>query len=481
MKNLVLFFVALAFGLVLLPKEANAQAVSRPPQFVLLSYDGSYSLDAWKAIRAESLKQKQKGTDTRYTFFASGVYFLQSAKKTYYQAPGKNPGRSDIGFGGTTDEISLRIDEMNQAYAEGHEIGSHANGHFDGSKWSTADWMSEFNQFEDLIFNVFSLNKISPARTNANGWLFSKSSLKGFRAPLLGSSEGLWTTLKNKNFTYDCSKIGPADYWPEKSASGIWNFPLASLNIAGTNKRTLSMDYNFYVAQSGGKSLVENKELYAKQMYDTYTLWFQKNYNGNRAPLNIGHHFSSWNGGAYFSAMNRFAARVCGLPEVKCVTYTEYVQWLENQPAAKLASYKKGQFPRATPVQIANVVEATPGDVSVALKSDAEGREVLVAKASGIESTRGLTARLSVNGKLLNRSMVHLEQVRNVVPSAETAVTAHLYNDQGLEIARKTQTVRGLHSDQPAVGKEVLEAKALKGDLPEAHLDERSEFIIPNF
>jgi hypothetical protein len=53
-------------------------------------------------------------------------------------------------------------------------------------------------------------------------------------------------------YIYDTSKTPPAGYWPERQ-NGIWNFPLAELRIAGTGKRTLSMDYSFYFAQSEGK------------------------------------------------------------------------------------------------------------------------------------------------------------------------------------------------------------------------------------
>ncbi len=74
----------------------------------------------------------------------------------------------------------------------------------------------------------------------------------GFRAPLLGHDEATYEALAAKHFTYDTSKTNEMGYWPQRER-GIWNFPLAQLRIAGTGKRTLSMDYNFYFAQSGGK------------------------------------------------------------------------------------------------------------------------------------------------------------------------------------------------------------------------------------
>jgi hypothetical protein len=483
MKNILVSCALLTFSVTFIATAAFAEDIVRPPQFILLSYDGSYNLDAWHAIRDVSNRQKSAGVDTRFTFFASGVYFLQSSSKTLYQGPRKGPGRSDIGFGGQASEIELRIGQMNQAFSEGNEIGSHANGHFDGTSWTTAEWTSEMNQFENLIFNVFSINKIQPAPTIPTGWLFKKSNIRGFRAPLLGVGPGLYQTLKEKDFSYDCSRTASTDYWPEKLSSGLWNFPLASLIISGTNKRTLSMDYNFYVAQSGAKPDPGNKELYSRQMYDTYLAWFQKNYNGNRAPMNIGHHFSSWNGGAYFSAMNRFALKVCGLPEVKCVTYSEYVKWLESQPANTLASYKAGRFPKAAPVQVAESATSAPNaEVRVGVKADSEGHEFLVALANGHNQNdlTNVTARLSVNGTMSNFSALRVEDFREILEGSTTPVTAHLYNDQGIEIARSTQNVR-VDSQATSVSEKALELNAMAGDLPEAHLDERNKFIVPNF
>lgn len=485
MKRFSLIFSLAVLALsAVFPAISFAQTIARPPQFILLAYDGSYSLTAWEAIRGLAKKQQEEGKDTHFTFFASGVYFLQSSSKNLYHGPNHNPGRSDIGFGGSSTEIGSRIDEMNQAYSEGHEIGSHANGHFDGSKWSAADWTSEFDQFEKLIFDVFNINNINPARSVANGWLFKKSDIKGFRAPLLGTSPGMFQSLKDKDFSYDTSRVASTDYWPEKLATGLWNFPLASLKIAGTNKNTLSMDYNFYVAQSGAKADEANKVLYAQQMYDTYMTWFQKNYNGGRAPMNIGHHFSSWNGGAYFSAFSRFASKVCGLPEVRCVTYGEYIKWLDSQGPAKLASYKKGQFEKSNPVEIAAVAPAVVNTtVKVALKKDAQGHEIVVASAAGASANQGLTARLSVNGRVLNRSVVRVDEIKeSLFDVSQTSVTAHLYDNKGLEISRATQTLSGLKSNITTVSAQTDESRAMLGDLPEAHSDEQTQpFVVPNF
>lgn len=312
---------------------AQAATVARPPQFVILAFDGSYNLPFWKESR-------QFATDNslKFTYFISGVYFIPNASKSGYDAPRNGAGKSAIGFGGTTDEIAERFEQLRLAASEGNEIASHANGHFDGSSWTEENWNSEFDQFDKIIFQGIGVR--APANLG-----FGPRDVVGFRAPQLGHSPGLFKTLPNKSYTYDTSKSGAANYWPEKKG-GVWNFPLAQLRIVGSGKATLSMDYNFYVADSRGESNPAGKETYKKQMVDTYMKYFEANYFGNRAPIHIGHHFSKWNGGAYWEAMQAFAKRVCGQPEVKCGTYKELVSYMESH-ASQRVDLQAGNFPKS--------------------------------------------------------------------------------------------------------------------------------------
>jgi len=297
-------------------QDAQAATVARPPQFVILAFDGSYNLSFWRESRAFAA-----ANNLNFTYFISGVYFIPNAARLGYNAPQHGPGKSAIGWGGTTDDIAERFEEVKKAAAEGNEIASHANGHFDGSSWSEADWESEFDQFDEIIFKGIGLT--------APDLGFGPRDVIGFRAPQLAHSPGLFKTLVNKGYTYDTSRTNAANYWPEKIA-GIWNFPLAELRIVGSGKATLSMDYNFYFADSRAEPDPAGKETYKKQMVDTYMAYFESNYFGNRAPLHIGHHFSKWNGGAYWEAMQVFAQGVCRLPEVVCGTYKDLVKFMEE-------------------------------------------------------------------------------------------------------------------------------------------------------
>ncbi len=347
---------------------AGAITSERPPQYVLLAFDGSQSNDFWAESRAFAADNKIK-----YTYFISGVYFLLDAKKAHYSAPPEGrAGRSDIGFGGTAEELTKRVGHLDSAAVEGHEIASHANGHFDGSRWSAEAWSSEFDQFNDLVFKTDVNNGITAKVSK-----FKESDVVGFRAPLLGHSPGLYTTLQNKKFLYDTSKSTSPNYWPEK-LGGVWNFPLAQIKIVGSGKNTLSMDYNFYVAQSKGvrDANAANQATYEKQMIDTYRKYFADNYYGNRAPVHIGHHFSKWNGGAYWRAMKTFAQEVCGKPEVKCVTYKELAAFLETRTPEQLKDYKNGAFPKlARPGGTSSAIDNVPGTGAFVPDSEASHAE----------------------------------------------------------------------------------------------------------
>ncbi len=311
--------------------QSSAITSPRPPQFVLLAFDGSLNLDFWQESRA--FAKSPKGKNAKFTYFISGTYFVPDARKTTYQAPRQAAGKSAIGFGGTADAIALRYGQLKLARDEGHEIASHANGHYDGTAWNAAEWKSEFDQFDSLIFG---------SAANTSG--IKAADIKGFRAPLLGAGPALFTTLAARGYGYDTSRTAAPDYWPKK-LGGVWNFPLAQLRIVGSGKRTLSMDYNFYYTQSNGTPDPGKAAQYEKEMYDTYMAYFQANYTGNRAPVHIGHHFSKWNGGAYWNAMRRFTERVCGLPEVRCVTNTELQKFVDTN-TAHLANFQAGVFPK---------------------------------------------------------------------------------------------------------------------------------------
>jgi hypothetical protein len=461
------------------PQQNVPTSISRPPQYVMLAFDGSLNLSFWDASRKFSQQLQQEGKNVKFTYFLSGVYFLASENRKEYDAPEKGRGQSAIGFGGPREDLPKRVFQVNSAFQEGHEMASHANGHFDAAalKWTYEDWRSEFTQFNRIIFDLFLINRVSPDSRFPSGWLMRESDITGFRAPQLGVTKPMFQALKDFNFRYDTSLTNSANYWPQKGEKGLWNFPLAELKIVGTGKRTLSMDYNFYIAQSGGVSQPANKNLYKKQMLDTYLQYFSDNYHNNRAPLHIGHHFALWNDGAYWEALKEFAAAVCALPETKCVTYKEYTNWLESLDQNTLAAYRKGQFEKAQPLPQLNQQINRKTPVRASVRVAYHGQDTIMVRPLVFEMSelQNLRAQFSVNGKMTARSEINLPALRKLYVVGETLnITAHLYNLSGLELARSTQKLRDLGTEDEFLEADALETEALKGDLPAAHAEENN-------
>lgn len=419
--------------------SAQAQ-IARPLQFIALAFDGSKSIDYWEMTREFAANRP-----LRFTYFVSGVYWLTPELKNLYNAPAHGPGQTMIGWGGSRSEITERVEQVNLAHVEGHEIASHANGHFSGIGWSQSNWDSEFSQFNNLIFNVFNNVGVPYSQRFPQGYAFTPKNMVGFRAPYLDTSAGLWPSLQSHNFRYDTSKVMSMDYWPKKSSFGVWNFPLAMVKIAGTGKDTLSMDYNFYYTQSHAEEDEDNADLYYQQMYQTYLNYFDNNYNGNRAPIHIGHHFALWNGGAYWRAMKDFATRVCGLPEVRCVTYSQLATAMDQMGAVYISRAQVGDFPKSAPVYLASL-HPLNGQISLRVRND----KWLVVKTGDLAE---LEHQILVNGRAINTSEMFPKNSRVVLRVLK----------EGQEMQRVEYIYKG-NSKLVSVPD-----RALMGDLPEAH------------
>jgi peptidoglycan/xylan/chitin deacetylase (PgdA/CDA1 family) len=321
---------------------APARAVERPPQFVVMAFDNCTELERWKELSEFAADMNRSGEPLHFTFFVSGINFLADDKAGLYQPPNRRRGASQIGFGGTAEDVAQRVAYINDLYRNGHEIASHAVGHFDGRGWSAADWAQEFSSFRELLTNVAANNGLDSAVKFA----FPPSEVIGFRAPYLDTSPGLYVALKDNSFRYDTSGDNFPENWPEKIGD-LWRFNLVQLKLADSGRRALSMDYNFLAAQSGGVVDPARRDAFREEMLQTYLAYFRSNYAGNRAPLNIGHHFFDYQDGAYREALETFARMVCGLPEVRCATYAELADFMDRLDAPTLEAYRNGDFTHA--------------------------------------------------------------------------------------------------------------------------------------
>jgi peptidoglycan/xylan/chitin deacetylase (PgdA/CDA1 family) len=319
--------------------SAAQAAVERPPQFVMLAFDNCTDLDRWQDLAAFAAEMNRDGDRLHFTFFVSGINFIEDANRGLYQGPGQRRGYSRINFGGSAEDVRRRVDYVNELAAHGHEIASHAVGHFDGARWSAAQWQQEFRAFRDVLQNAGP----NPVRADATKLDVPLAKLVGFRAPYLAIGPGLYAALKQEGFRYDTSGVAFPNQWPQR-VDGLWRFNLVALKLNGVGRGTLSMDYNFFVAQSRAVPDARRADQFREQMLATYLDYFRTNYTGNRAPLNIGHHFTAYQGGVYNEALKEFARRVCGLPEVKCAAYSELADFMDRQSPDTLAAYQAGDF-----------------------------------------------------------------------------------------------------------------------------------------
>ncbi|MFF4304130.1 hypothetical protein [Streptomyces sp. NPDC001601] len=322
-----------------------------PPQFVIFSWDGAGEVGTGLFPRFLDLA-KEHGASM--TFFLSGLYLLPESKKRLYDPPNNPRGASDIGY--LTDEhIKATLANVRRAWLEGHEVGTHFNGHFCGGygtvgNWTPKQWRSEIDQAKAFV---------KEWRTNS-GWTdlpplpfdYDKE-LVGGRTPCLLGQNNLLPTARELGWRYDASSPGGRQVWPEKKL-GIWDLPLQQIPFPGRSFEVLSMDYNMLANQSvnSTKAPAYNYPHWRTQSAQAYIAGFQRAYTTNRAPFFIGNHFEQWNGGIYMDAVEQAFKHIAREKEkgadVRMVSFRQFVDWMDVQkPEAltKLRTLDVGQRP----------------------------------------------------------------------------------------------------------------------------------------
>ncbi|WP_328328064.1 hypothetical protein OHA70_02560 [Kribbella sp. NBC_00382] len=300
----------------------------KPPLFVVISFDGAGDLPLWAHWRSIA-----KQVNARMTFFLSGPYLYPQSRKTNYKPPYKKPGASDIGWG-DPDKIQRRAVVLRQAIAEGHEIGTHANGHFCGKdgidRWTGPQWTNELTAFDAMVRNGPSL---AAGKTLAPP--FDPSTVKGMRTPCLeGNRPAYRAVMKQRGMLYDASEPGYIA-WPKKE-NGLWNFPLQSVQLAGTHKNTLTMDYNLWYSQTEAhEAPAAHAPALKAQVLATYRMALARSRAGGNPPLFLGNHFNRWNNSVYSDALTSFVQETCTQPDVRCVSNIELVSWLTRYGVPK--------------------------------------------------------------------------------------------------------------------------------------------------
>jgi hypothetical protein len=73
----------------------------------------------------------------------------------------------------------------------------------------------------------------------------------------------------------------------------------------------------------------------------------------------------------YHQALQAFAQSVCGLPEVRCVTYTQLADFMDGLSQSTLAAYQSGDFPHANYPGVAVAAAFTQAPPAISIKVDA--------------------------------------------------------------------------------------------------------------
>jgi hypothetical protein len=320
------------------PKIEKLKPGEKPPQFVVFSWDGALEND--DHLFSHFL-EVAKQNNAHMTFFLTGMYLLPAAKRAMYHPPMHPVGTAAISFA-TDPHIRATLEQVRQAYLDGNEIGTHFNGHFCGTKgggdWSVAQWKSEIDQAYSFVENWKTntgFNDIAPLPFDYS------TELAGGRAPCLEGQKNLLKAAKTYGWQYDASSPGDFQIWPNKK-DGIWDFPLQLIPYPNSKFQVLSMDFNFLANQSGDSTQGDPSKYatWEKEAREGYLNGFERVYNGSRAPLFIGNHFETWNGGIYMQAIEDVMKSVCKRTGVRCVSFKELADWMDAQDPAVLAKLR---------------------------------------------------------------------------------------------------------------------------------------------
>jgi hypothetical protein len=300
----------------------------KPYQYVDFAFDGSRSLAEWRETLDFVKAMDASNTPVHFTYFINAIYLVPEAHKNIYHPPHGNPiGLSLIGYGRNATEIGQRVALINEAYASGHEIGSHGVGHIPGVGWSVDDWKSEFAQFADI------LDRARKGIDTDVKLTVPPEAVQGFRAPALAAGPNLDTVIDDMGYAYDASYVSKVGDWPKMIGKHM-ELPLALIPYRG-NRKILSMDYNFYMADTKAHdTLKKGTPEWQKEhdeMFNAYMNYFNANYSTNRAPLFIGHHFSNWNDGLYWDVMKEAIQTMCGKSDVRCATHQETLEYVKER------------------------------------------------------------------------------------------------------------------------------------------------------
>lgn len=310
------------------PTMRRLRPGEEPPQFVVVSWDGAGETSTrlyshWLDFGREH--------GVPMTFFLTGTYLLPGRERNRYQPPRHPVGASDLGWL-PERYVHATIRQTRRAWLEGHEIGTHFNGHFCGpdrgvGTWSVEEWLSEIEQAQEFV----STWRTTTGLVDEPPLPFDYAKeLVGGRTPCLAGADNLRHAAARLGWRYDSSSTRTAT-WPTK-VHGLWDLSLQQVPFPGHDFEVTAMDYNIMVNQSqvtdGEPSM---RDVWREQARDAYLAGFQRSLDGNRSPLVIGNHFERWNGGIYMDAVEEAIVEMAKEPATRFVTMRQLCDWLDAQ------------------------------------------------------------------------------------------------------------------------------------------------------
>lgn len=329
MTGCLMFRKTAAFSLSLFAAlPAFAEEVQKPKQLVIVSFDGAGDNKLWQRSRATA-----KAVGAHFTYFLACTLVMdrKTSAKTY-QGPGQKAGRSNVGFGQSPEEVEERLRNIWAAYSEGHEIGNHTCGHFDGGKWSAEQWDGELTTFTSTLENAWQM--LGKKGEEPEGWRNMVKNINGFRAPYLSQAPALTTAQRKHGFVYDASSVTRGPDWPVER-DGMEHFGLPLIPEGPGNRPVIAMDYNLFIRHSIGIETPDRAGEFEDRAYIAFRSAFDKQYDGERIPLQMGFHFVMMNGGAYWNALERLLRDVCRKADVACVSYAEAMPMIKARRQEK--------------------------------------------------------------------------------------------------------------------------------------------------
>ncbi|WP_234320490.1 hypothetical protein [Streptomyces sp. SBT349] len=312
------------------PEPRRLAPGETPPQFVVVSWDGAAALGDGLFERFLGLARE---IEASMTFFLSGLYLLPEARAGDYLPPRNAPGASDIGYL-SDPHIRETLVNLRAAWLDGHEIGTHFNGHFcagPGSveHWTPEEWRSEIDQAMAFVTEWRTntgLDDLDPLPFDYT------RELVGGRTPCLLGQANLAPTAAALGWRYDASSPGGLQRWPTR-VEGLWDFPLQTVPFPGHGFEVLTMDYSMLANQSGGATDGDPAmhTTWRDEARGAFLAGFERAYASNRAPLFIGNHFEQWNGGIYMDAVEDALREMASRQDVRFVSFRQLCDWLEVQ------------------------------------------------------------------------------------------------------------------------------------------------------